>query len=404
MQAGFFSEIITPQVGSQMEGYTPRISTSIHDDLYTSVVYIKNDSIKLLLITLDLIAIPQYRCDQIKRKLTERFSIQSTEIIISTIHTHSGPTVTDLLLDTPIIEPNYWNLIIKQTINAVHKSILNAVDSDLVLNKSILDPGVYCNRNNKNFNYNNNIIQLNFSHNDHMTGTILFLGTHPTVLNVKNTAISTDLVGEIRKQYFSKYGIHPIVMLTDCGDTSTRFTRKSSSFSEVQRLANLFLKSIDKNNILQKKINLQNYKNKVVQFSSDYNPVTNPLAVDFFHNLIQKCETASSIQETEKAQGFLNTYKHIRYYGHTHFSTESIIWDFSDLRIISYPGELVYYLGNQLRNFQDKPTILITLANDYRGYSVPQKDFGKYFESTNSVFLPGEADIFIGKIIKEIQK
>ena len=74
---------------------------------------------------------------------------------------------------------------------------------------------------------------------------------------------------------------------------------------------------------------------------------------------------------------------------------------FNDFRIVTYPGELVYALGDKIRNHDKKITLLITLANDYRGYSVDVGEFGKYFESYNSVFLKGMADDFVNQIVNQ---
>lgn len=116
MKVGFSIKKINPNIGCQMEGYAPRNSTGIHDDLTVSAIFINNS---FILISLDLIAIPGFRVDQIKRKLHEKFDINNNHIIISAIHTHSGPTITDLLIDYPKIDAEYWRLINNQAIKAV---------------------------------------------------------------------------------------------------------------------------------------------------------------------------------------------------------------------------------------------------------------------------------------------
>lgn len=101
----------------------------------------------------------------------------------------------------------------------------------------------------------------------------------------------------------------------------------------------------------------------------------------------------------DELKGLLSTYQHIRDFGHTHFETHSTNLDCGEFRIVIYPGELVHTLGARSRHADDKPTLLVTLANDYRGYSVNQEDFGLYFESYNSVLLHGAADEFVARIV-----
>lgn len=398
MKIGFSIKEINPQVGCQMEGYEPRYSTGIHDNLTASILLV-NDN--FLIISLDLVAIPGYRVDRIKRKIEEKFSIKPDHIIISAIHTHSGPTVTDLLIDYPEIDNSYWKLIDQQIINGVQEakaSINNDVTVKLV--HFLVADNIYANRNSEALPYNHNIMELRFENINGIQASVLFLATHPTVMNIKNTLISADLIEGIRLQYQKLHGLRPMVVLSDCADTSTRFTRQESSFKEVTRLANLVGNSISKAKSI-KKINWNLQKIKKITEKCNYDPISNPIANDTY-NLIQKrFANAQTAEQKEMLLGLLNTYKHIRYYGHTHFLTYAMIYDFFDFRIVTYPGELVFELGNRIRQFDKKPTLLITLANDYRGYSVDKAEFGKYFESYNSVFLKGMADDFVRKITAE---
>ncbi|MEB3363406.1 hypothetical protein SDC49_05590 [Lactobacillus sp. R2/2] len=121
MKVGTAIKKINPEIGCQMEGYTPRNSTGQHDDLTVSVLAINHD---FLIISVDLIALPGYRVDRIKRKIQNDFAIDPQQIIISAVHTHSGPTVTDLLIDYPKIDEKYWSQIDTQVILAVKKLFL----------------------------------------------------------------------------------------------------------------------------------------------------------------------------------------------------------------------------------------------------------------------------------------
>lgn len=398
MKVGCAIKKINPKVGCQMEGYAPRNSTGKHDDLTVSTLAINND---FLIISMDLIALPGYRVDRIKRKIQEKFSISPERVIMSAIHTHSGPTVTDLLIDHPEIDENYWIKVAKKTVESVEEALTNTKEATLQFVQYQVEEGVYSNRNSRILPYNRNIYELRFLNKSKIVASYLLIATHPTVMNMKNTLVSADLVGEIRKEYKKINGIIPVVALSDCADTSTRFTRQESSFGEIKRLgkkiANVFATPIAKN-----EMNWELNSVKVVKQRCDYNPITNLKANELYAEIIDRTKNARDKTSKAMQQGLLDTYKHIRYYGHTNFETYAMIYSFEDFRIVTYPGELVFKLGELIRSHDSKITLLITLSNDYRGYSVDKSEFGKYFESYNSVFLKGMADSFVKKIIQKL--
>ncbi|CAJ1183226.1 neutral/alkaline non-lysosomal ceramidase N-terminal domain-containing protein [Companilactobacillus paralimentarius] len=394
MYIGYDTNKITPNVGVQMEGYTPRYSDSIHDDLFESVLYIEN-KYKLLLISLDIVALPGFRVDRIKRLITEMYGIDSSQIIIAAIHTHSGPTVTDLLIDNPEINSNYWQLITNRIVKSVAKAINDIKEVSVTMSSSRVNHLAYGNRNVSGAPFNDEMIELKFWNNGQMVNSLLSIATHPTVMNVNNKALTSDLIGQIRQNYKRKTGVTPIIFLADCGDTSTRFTRKESTFEEVKRIASLVTNSLNTTDFTSEELTDMNVTE--VNYNCYYDPITSPTANELWLRI------KNDYEKDKSKKGILDTYKHIRYYGHTHFTTSAYIYDFPELRIVTYPGELVYALGGKIREADSKKTILITLANDYRGYSVDKSEFGKYFESYNSVFLKGMADEFVEKICQRIK-
>lgn len=402
MFVGTNFQLIDPSVGCEMEGYTSRTATGHHDHLSTSVFYLRAHQQVLVFVALDLVAVPSFRADRIRRRLLAECEIHPETVIIAAIHTHSGPTVTDLLLDAPKLNENYWQLVTDETVLAVKNAMNSAVAVDLQLKTSQVPEGVYANRAIEGGAYNRQVTQLVATAPDgQLVASLLLLGTHPTVMNVKNTELSADLVGAIRSAYQKRFGVRPVVMLTDCGDTSTRYTRQESTFAEVLRLAAKFMTTFSqpRTNL---PVEIEHIQHETVTAHSDYDPITEPLATALWRHINEITNTASGNRQTELS-GFRDTYAHIRWYGHTHFVTRAEIYDLGPIRIVTYPGELVHALGTRIRHADEKPTLLISLANDYRGYSVNEAVFGQYFESYNSVFLKGVADQFVHEIVAKEQ-
>ncbi|WP_338215592.1 neutral/alkaline non-lysosomal ceramidase N-terminal domain-containing protein [Lacticaseibacillus salsurivasis] len=397
MLIGTDNQLIDPQIGCEMEGYESRRSTGRHDHLTTSVFYLANGETQLLFIALDIVAVPGYRADRIKRQVTAQWQVPAEQVVIAAIHTHSGPTVTDLLLDYPDIDETYWRQIDTQTLKAVANAIQNAHPGRLVLRAATVPDGIYANRDQATMPYNRQLAQLvALDDEDKLLGALLLLGTHPTIMNVKNTQLSADLVGGVRRAYQQRFGIRPVVMLTDCGNTSTRYTRRESTFAEVTQKSEQLVAGLI--TATDKPVTLDHLKCKQVTLTSDYNPVTNPDAQALWTKITNETQAATGARRDE-LKGFLSTYQHIRDFGHTHFETHSTILDCGAFRIVTYPGELVHTLGARIRHADAKPTLLVTLANDYRGYSVNQEDFGLYFETYNSVLLRGASDEFVARIV-----
>ena len=65
-------------------------------------------------------------------------------------------------------------------------------------------------------------------------------GCHPTILSAKNLCISADFPGVMRINLHKSLGV-PVVMFLNSGsgDVSTRFTRRSQDFVEVDRIGKL---------------------------------------------------------------------------------------------------------------------------------------------------------------------
>jgi hypothetical protein len=134
----------------------------------------------------------------------------------------------------------------------------------------------YGNRNIKDAPFNDEIMELKFWRNGKIINSLLSIATHPTVMNVNNKSLTSDLIGQIRQNYQIETGIVPIIFLADCGDTSTRFTRRESTFEEVRRIANLITSSLNNDKFVDEK--LTDISIKRVKYSCNYDPITSPEA------------------------------------------------------------------------------------------------------------------------------
>jgi neutral ceramidase len=93
IQAGFGVSNITPKVGSAMAGYGSRqgVSTSVHDELKSRALVVEGESTIWALSANEICFFSEQTVAQIREKVAARTPIPAANILICTVHTHSGP-------------------------------------------------------------------------------------------------------------------------------------------------------------------------------------------------------------------------------------------------------------------------------------------------------------------------
>ena len=92
---GVARKIITPEVGCRLYGYYPDIfSTTVADDLTVEAYCLQQGETKAMLISATVCAVATDLCDQLPHTIEETCGVPAGNIMISAIHTHSGPNLT----------------------------------------------------------------------------------------------------------------------------------------------------------------------------------------------------------------------------------------------------------------------------------------------------------------------
>jgi neutral ceramidase len=199
--AGFSSTKITPQnMGFPMMGYSAResVSEGVHDPLYAKVVVLHAGNRAWAFCVLDLVAINAEMVADIRQRVSKRSDLRPEAIMISAIHTHSGPSVLDA---------GNWN---RPFAAIVADGIVEAWESQIpaqigtgagflygyTLNRRWferpIDPGV-------------GVLRV-----DDMEGNLLGIvanfGLHAVVMGYDNLLMSADYVGYLRTLVENKLG------------------------------------------------------------------------------------------------------------------------------------------------------------------------------------------------------
>ena len=96
-QVGLARVKITPQQPVHMAGYASRDRPfeSVHDDLFAkALVLVDEQDNRGVLVTTDLIGLTKEIADPIRGRIEERIGIPAAAVILSSSHTHTGPTLS----------------------------------------------------------------------------------------------------------------------------------------------------------------------------------------------------------------------------------------------------------------------------------------------------------------------
>ena len=94
---GVSRKIITPKVGGNLMGYAPDVySETVNDDLTVASYYFKSGDTVALMISATLCVISSDIAEPFLEEIEKKFSIPKDNIILHTMHTHSGPILCNI--------------------------------------------------------------------------------------------------------------------------------------------------------------------------------------------------------------------------------------------------------------------------------------------------------------------
>jgi hypothetical protein len=98
---------ITPAVPISLGGYGQRAqqkSRGVNDRLFAKALYLANESARLLMITTDLICIPNTLANEVTQEIAETMAVDDDQICITASHTHSGPETMEFFTQSAEVE------------------------------------------------------------------------------------------------------------------------------------------------------------------------------------------------------------------------------------------------------------------------------------------------------------
>ncbi|UCG46269.1 MAG: neutral/alkaline non-lysosomal ceramidase N-terminal domain-containing protein [Phycisphaerales bacterium] len=96
LRAGVARVDITPEKPVTMAGYAGRkgLSNGVHDPLSARVVFFEDGDRRLVVVSTDLIGFYGGTAEYLRKAILEEVKLQPSELLLTAIHTHSGPSLT----------------------------------------------------------------------------------------------------------------------------------------------------------------------------------------------------------------------------------------------------------------------------------------------------------------------
>lgn len=399
---------ITPEFPMYMRGYAMRTGKSIGvlDPLYCRALALRIDGQVFLWMTLDLCRLEKEISDYPRRVLSAKYSIPQEHIVISTIHTHSGP---DISFEEEGEDRNRRKAVYREF---CMKQIFAAADE--CFDRGFLEvtpyvvqgtiEGVYGNRNYKDKPSDKDVNLILFRNENHVAAGMFHFTCHPTVLGIHNMKISSDLLGNIGKALDEKYQTTFITLQGACGDMGNRQYRQGNDEQELRRVRDEIMAQLDMLGQKEKPLELKTDKVDTMEYHIRHTYDKKELEAQIEEDQ-KKLDNTSDEDQKKLLWSGIRRLKQKMAQGQVDISLCSQFFRLGDLEIATVPGELFSTFGMAVKEHMKAPVRLVWgYANYSAGYIVEKDEFGKGYESMSTPFPRGEAEEYVEQMIKKIRE
>jgi neutral ceramidase len=254
LKAGAFAVDISPNRPTALFGYphVPRISTGVHDPLWSSALYLADGAGGAVLIALDLLFVDPPTARAIRRAVAERVEVPEAQVFISCTHTHSGPVTSRLLAwdgdpAVPLPDPEYLNWLAQCVAESAARAAALARPAEIAWTAADAR-GVGGNRLSSGgaTDPEAGVLAVREPGGGPWIAAAVVYGMHPTVLHEDSTLVSSDFPHYARQQLREQFGESLVVLYhtAPCGNQSPRFFVRGQTFGEAERLGRMLGRSV----------------------------------------------------------------------------------------------------------------------------------------------------------------
>jgi len=425
LKAGVTKDIITPPIGTPLAGYAFKKENSIgiHDELYVRALVLEQEKTKVALAVCDIIGFEESLVGKIRAMVEDRVGIPEKNVIIAATHTHSGPvglfgfkeykgvfrSVSGAYmgdeLDQALVE-----IISRKIAGAIQRASYNLQEVQVgTLTGKVEEIGK--NRRNPAGANDPDVIVTLIEGTNGPLSILYSYACHPTVLHQDNRLISADFPGHSNLQLEKISDALPIFMTGAAGDISTRYTRRETTFREVERLGSILAGEAFKiaNTIAPRDVSCISIQTKILQLPVKQLPsleeVQNKLesTKDCLAQLRNQQAPPARIKtaetQLEGARMTMNLLKKSKITELENIEIEMQLLTIGNTGILTVPGELFVQPGKDIKEYAQSKGFHLHIccyANGYIGYIPTEEAFedGDY-ESSVAVVGPQAASTIV---------
>ncbi len=434
LTAGAACREITPRNSQFLFGYphVPRYSTGVHDPLYSSALYLFDGHTRLLFIANDIIFIPKYLAQSIRRQIEQATAIPAAHIMVTATHTHSGPKTVDCISNSedpavPPTDPDYLSFLEEQIVASALQAYHSAQPAEVGF--VLADAhGVGTNRRDPAgpADYQVPVLMIRSAGHRVPLALMMVYSMHPTVLQQNSTLISGDFPGMAREYLHQTIpGLQhcPILYHTGpCGNLSPRHTIRDTTFEECQRLGHMLGRAVEKvlsrvefsteiplnclqdftdmtrrtfSSVEAAKTGVQSAMQKLEQARQNHSPRAEIRTAEC--DLFGAQETLTLAKAAADNQ-LSKTYQSCS-------PTEIQVFSVGPWKYVGWPGEIFVEYALQIKS-KASDTFVISLANgELQGYLVTNEAFREGgYEASNTLFDPQSGDILVERTLELLKK
>lgn len=237
LRAGASEVVITPPVGTFLDGYGARAtgSVGVHDDLHARAIAVDDGATQAAIVACDLIGIDRRLAAEVRRIAHEATGVPAEHIMVSATHTHAGPAGLRADMDAGLTAT--VARLIAGAIIAAHRDMRPCV---LKAGRGSVD-SVSQNRRDPSWGIDDVLSVLLFDAPDPREGpiaSIVNFACHATVMFHTNMEISADYPGYAVATVKKVLGDAPVLFLNGaCGDVNPSWIEQR--FSEAERVGSI---------------------------------------------------------------------------------------------------------------------------------------------------------------------
>lgn len=403
VKIGYKAIDITPAIPVYLRGHAMRKEKSkgVHDPIEAVICWLEVDGVLNLFINGDVSGWDYDFVHEFKRRIIEKFKVDSEHIVLSSTHTHSGPVLSTTDPEMPHDEA-YRQEVLEKLLEGAISSYGKVEEVDKILYSTGESIGFYGNRNGKDKYGDRNIYLLEFKNKEgNNIAAFVNLSCHATVLSPQEYLMSADLLGAVRRKLSPLLGVTPMMMNGNAGDMSNRLYRKNNDFNELDRVSTGIAYQI-MGFANKQEISLSDVKTKSFAFEVEYDTDKETLSRKV-EEFTKKLEITEEFDARKWLISEIAGFKRKLRVDHVHLVFETTIIRMNDLELVILPCELVSAFGKQIKKTSTaKACIVWGYANGQTTYVVEASEFNGGHDGIATNLPKGKAEEYVAFILQNL--